>query len=346
MDDLVAEFVCEAAAGLASLQAGLARLSSRRPTPDVADEMLRRLHALKGVCGLIGFTRAETLAHAGEPVLVAARQTVPSPAALATLSEMFERIGSIVTEASAAHSEPDGDDDALVASLEAAAIDVSARRSEEAAPPSRPEPSPPPRPSDRRARPPWHGLDALARTLGDRLGKRIDLAVHGEALRIAPAACGPLRTALIALVRNACDHGVESPAERRAAGKPVRALIELSLQHAGEGAAIELCDDGRGVDPERIRAACVAAGALDRREAAVLGPEDSQALIFRPGVTTASAVTSVSGRGLGLELVRRELEGLGGAVRLASTPGAGARFLITLPATTLATAAARRAAAA
>ncbi len=344
MDDLISDFVCEAAAALAGLQAGLVRISAGRLDADTAADMLRRLHGLRGVCGFVGFTRAEALAQAGEAVLSAASRGPASPATVAVLGELVERLGIIFAAGGDLRSEPDGDDQALVAALESAALDVGRPGVEAARPPALPSAlssSPP----DRRARAPWAGLDVLARSLGDRLGKRIDLTVGGDNLRIAPEAVGPLRTALIALVRNACDHGIESPAERRAAGKPPLAVIELSVQHAAEGAGIELRDDGRGVDPERIRACCVAAGRLDRAAAAALDEAQSQALIFLPGVTTAGAVTALSGRGLGLELVRHELESLGGAVDLASTPGKGACFMLSLPATAIASPAARRVAA-
>ena len=349
MDDLAADFVCEATAALGGLQAGLARLARDRADVAAAADMAARLHGLKGVCAFVGFVRAEALAHAGEALLSAIQNTDASPAALVPLGAMIERFGLLFEAAAQLGVEPEGDDAPAIADLEQAAAALSPSQSiqphgGEAA--SAPLVVVLPAVGGDRRRPPWLGLDSLARALGDRLGKRIDLAVGGDDVRLAPWAMAPLRTALIALVRNACDHGVETPAERRALAKPALSVLRLSLHRRGAGATIELADDGRGVDPERVRALCLAAGRLDAATAQALSPEQVQALIFDPGVTTAEAVTALSGRGLGLELVRREIQGLGGAVEFASAPGRGALFVLRLPASALATPAARGRAAA
>lgn len=353
MDDLVSDFVCEAADGLGGLQAGLARLATCRTDVAALGEIQRRLHGLKGVCGFVGFPRAETLAHAGESLLAAISES-PGPvsaAALAPLSAMVQRLGELFTEAVEAGGEPGGDDAPLIAQIEETAVRLGGRaggRVETLAHADLPIAltAAVAASSDRRVRAPWSGLDTLARSLGDRLGKRIELMVGGDDLRIAPSAAPALRTALIALVRNACDHGVETPSERRAAGKPGRALLRLSVHLMDDGATIELSDDGRGIDPQRIRAGCLASGRIDADRAASLSDADVQDLIFSAGVTTAEAVTTLSGRGLGLELVRREVESLGGTVELSSEPGHGARFVMRLPASVLATPAARSRAAA
>ncbi|OYX31368.1 MAG: hypothetical protein B7Y99_10290 [Caulobacterales bacterium 32-69-10] len=347
MDDLVSDFVCEAADSLGGLQAGLARLAVDRSDRAAMAEMLRRLHGLKGVCGFVGFARAEALAHAGETLLAAISQAAApvSAAAVAPLAAMVGRMADLFDRAAEAQGEPAGDDGDLVALIEETAVGLSGRSSRpiEAFPPAALPSSLSAAAivSDRRVCAPWSGLDTLARALGDRLGKRIELMVGGDDVRIVQAATPPLRTALIAMVRNACDHGIETPSERRAAGKPARALLRLSVHQAQDGATIELSDDGRGVDPALIREGCVASGRLDREGAASLSDAEAQSLIFASGVTTAEAVTALSGRGLGLELVRREVESLGGTVALNSVPGQGARFVIRLPAAVLATPAAR-----
>jgi two-component system chemotaxis sensor kinase CheA len=348
MDDLVSDFVCEAAETLGGLQAGLSRLAVDRNDPSAAVEMLRRLHALKGLCGFIGFCRAEALAHAGESLLSALAVSPVSHDALTTLSQTLERLAALLAAAATRRAEPEGEDADLIGTLEDIAAGL--RNAPPGAQPAIAEASigpsarggqvMPPN-AERRTRAPWAGLDTLAGALGDRLGKRIELMVGGDDLRIAPAAAAPLRTALIALVRNACDHGVESPAERRAAAKPSLSLLRLSVHRSATGAVIELADDGRGVDPEFVREQCIASGRLEPHAAAALGADEVQNLIFSPGVTTAASVNSISGRGMGLELVRSELAAIGGAVTLASTPGRGARFVLTLPGSALATPAAR-----
>jgi two-component system chemotaxis sensor kinase CheA len=342
MDDLVSDFVCEAGESLAALQAAYARLALSHDCGEAAGTMLRRLHALKGLCGFAGFARAEALADAGEGLLAGFADGPAPTEALTGLGEMLERLHALIAGAAELRGEPDGDDGPLLSDLEALAAGVRARRPA-AGFTALPEMlrAPLAGPAERRAGAPWSGLDTLARTLGDRLGKRIDLAVGGDDVRFAPGAAGPIRTALIAMVRNACDHGVETPAERRAAGKPALSILRLSVHRRDGGVAIELADDGRGVDPATVRAGCVAAGRLDAASAAGLSDAEAQALIFEPGVTTAGALTSLSGRGLGLELVREQLAGLGGGVEVRSTPGQGARFVLTLPGAALASAADR-----
>lgn len=344
MDNLVSDFVCEAAGALGGLQSGLARLAIDRTDRAAMAEIQSRLHGLKGGCGFVGFVRAEALAHAGESLLaaIAAASGPVSAAAIAPLGVMVERFGELFALAADTHGEPAGDDGALIALIEEAAVGLRGVRADFQ--PSEIKPSGLSAAaivSDRRVSAPWSGLDALARSLGDRLGKRIELMVGGDDLRICPAATPALRTALIALVRNACDHGVESPSERRAAAKPTRAILRLSVHLREDGACIELADDGRGIDPDRIRQTCIDAGLMTAEAASAMNQTQLQAQVFSPGVTTTDEITALSGRGLGLELVRREVEGLGGVVELTSSPGHGTRFLMRLPVSVLASSAAR-----
>lgn len=319
MDDVVAEFAVEAAEALVGLQAGLAKLAAQPKDRAAAADMLHRLHGLKGACAFLGLGRAEALAHAGETVLAAFAE-VPASVALAELGAMIQRLGELLDHAIRRRTEPEGDDAELIAALEAAACPRP--RAGDAA-----EPAAPILPilpdfaasmtGDRRTPAPWAGLDSLVRALGDSLGKRVQFAVGGDDVRIAREAAPALRTALIALVRNACAHGVETAAERRAAAKPALSILRLSLHRSADGVTLELADDGRGFEPS-----------IEGRA-------------FEHGVSTARALTPLAGRGLGLSLVRREVEALGGAVRVASTPGLGARIVLALPASVLATPAAR-----
>lgn len=343
MDDLISDFVVEAAERLAGLQGGLARLANG-PNPSAAAEMARRLHGLKGVCGFVGFSRAETLSHAAEGVFAALAQTDLRPAStdLASGADALARLGEILAYAGEHRREPPACDAELIGALDAAAVRLGgpsliARSGASVA--LLPTPAEPMQfAADRRARAPWIGLDTFARSLGDRLGKRIDLVVGGDNLQFAQEATPALRTALIALVRNACDHGVETPSERRSAGKSPQGVLHLTVRRTANGAAIDLVDDGRGVDPAQLRARFPQADGLD--DLAV------QAMVFTPGVSTAEAVTTLSGRGLGLELVRREIEALGGAVELSSVPRRGCRFSVHLPQSAVALPVSRRAAAA
>lgn len=352
MDDLISDFAIEAAEALAELQAGVAALALRREVVGPATEMLRRLHGLKGLCGFVGCPRSESLAHSAESLLDALVQSEPPPAwaALGLVGDVVARLAELIGAVSRTGHEPEGSDEALITALELSAASL---RGVAYDPASVPAPSVvrglpvglaavAAESGERRARSPWCGLDTLARALGDRLGKRIDLVVGGDDLRMSLNAAPRLRSALIALVRNACDHGVEAPAERRAVGKPPLSVLQLTIRRTARGCAIDLIDDGRGVDPNRLRDACRAHGLGDARALATLADADVQQLVFSPGVTTAQSLTALSGRGLGLDLVRGEVEALGGGVEMVSAPGRGARFTLTLPASALATAADRR----
>jgi two-component system chemotaxis sensor kinase CheA len=330
MDDLVSDFVLEAAETLAGLQAGLCALSMRRGDVNTVPDMLRRLHGLKGLCGFVGLPQAEAVAHAAEDLLTVASLApqVPDSVTLSMIAEMIARLGQLLGDATLRHIETDGGDEELITALEVLVADMQ------------------PEPGERRTRAPWCGLDTLARALGDRLGKRVDLVVGGDDLRIDLAAAPAVRTALIALVRNACDHGVEVPSERRALGKPTLSILHLTVRRTADGLAIDMTDDGRGVDPGRVRARLVALGRFDAQAAAALSDASAQEQVFVPGVSTAETLTALSGRGLGLDLVRREVEKLGGRIELNSTPGRGCRFTLALPKDVLAGPSARRQAAA
>jgi two-component system chemotaxis sensor kinase CheA len=133
------------------------------------------------------------------------------------------------------------------------------------------------------------------------------------------------------LVRNALDHGIEPPAERRDRGKPGTATLRLHAQHRGGHIEIHVSDDGRGIDPERVEARAREAGLLKEGEA--ITPERITEIIFEPGFSTATEVSELSGRGVGLDVVRRNILSLSGSLVVETVPGRGTTFLIRLPLT-------------
>jgi chemotaxis protein histidine kinase CheA len=182
----------------------------------------------------------------------------------------------------------------------------------------------------------FSGLEAMTRDLGLQLGKRVELVLRGAELPLAPEAVRPLRQALIALIRNACDHGVETAAERAAKRKPAVAVLRLTARTRGEDLYLDFSDDGRGLDTEAVLRQGAVMGLLPAglgRDAELgLGATEAQRMIFEAGLSTAFSVTPVSGRGMGLDLVRDAIERLGGRIETASTPGRGAAFTLFLPA--------------
>ena len=158
-----------------------------------------------------------------------------------------------------------------------------------------------------------------------------DRMASGEATEMDRSMVEQIADPLVHLVRNACDHGIEAPEARRAAGKPAEGTIRLSAYHEGGSIVIELSDDGRGLDREAIVAKAVRQGLI--RSADGMSEADVDALIFAPGFSTAKQVTEISGRGVGMDVVKRHVEAMRGRVTIQTTPGHGTTFKMVLPLT-------------
>jgi len=171
----------------------------------------------------------------------------------------------------------------------------------------------------------------MVRDLAQRLGKQIELKLTGEQTELDKTVLEKIGDPLVHLVRNSIDHGIESPEARIAAGKPAEGTVHLDACHRGGNIAVEVSDDGGGLDRDRILAKARARG--------LVGPNDTltdpeiHELIFVPGFSTAEKTTDLSGRGVGMDVVRRNVKELGGKIELKSEPGRGSRFIITLPLT-------------
>ncbi len=170
----------------------------------------------------------------------------------------------------------------------------------------------------------------VVRDLAGKLGKQVRLVTVGEQTELDKSVIEKITDPLNHLVRNSLDHGLENPADRSAAGKDQTGTITLRASHQGGHIVIEVIDDGRGLDRQRILAK-----AQEKGIACADGMTDGEVyqLIFAPGFSTAEQVTDVSGRGVGMDVVKRNIQALGGSVELSSTPGKGATVLIRLPLT-------------
>jgi two-component system chemotaxis sensor kinase CheA len=170
----------------------------------------------------------------------------------------------------------------------------------------------------------------MLRDLAGKLGKKIELKTSGEATELDKGLIEKITDPLTHLVRNSVDHGIESPADRVAAGKPANGTITLSARHQGGSIVIEVRDDGRGLDREKIlhKAAEKGIAVSDR-----MTDQEVWQLIFAPGFSTADVVTDVSGRGVGMDVVKRNITSLGGTVELDSNLGRGTRVSVRLPLT-------------
>ncbi len=169
------------------------------------------------------------------------------------------------------------------------------------------------------------------RDLAAQTGKEVDLVIEGEDVEADVSVVGSLRDPLTHMIRNAVDHGIERPEVRSARGKPATGTIRLAARHETGEIVFEIADDGAGLDTERILARGRERGLIT--ESAHLRPDEIHALIFEPGFSTSPEVSAISGRGVGMDVVRRNVEGLRGRIRIDSDPGAGTRFTLRLPLT-------------
>ena len=176
-------------------------------------------------------------------------------------------------------------------------------------------------------------LPRAARDLARRTGKQVEVEIRGDEIELDRAILDELGDPLLHLMRNAVDHGLESPAERERAGKPASGRLTVSARRERDRVLVEVNDDGRGMDPDALRASALARGALSEEAAEALGRRESLLLACLPGVSTARELTDVSGRGVGMDAVKRTVEALGGTLDVESTPGAGTRWTLRLPMT-------------
>lgn len=174
-------------------------------------------------------------------------------------------------------------------------------------------------------------MTRVVRDLAQKAGKQVDLIITGGETELDRNVVEAIHDPLIHMVRNSADHGIELPADRQTAGKPTTGRIELKAQHKAGRIVIEISDDGRGLNKKRILRKAIDAGII--REGQELDEQEIFRLIFHAGLSTAEKVTDVSGRGVGMDVVRRNIEALRGQIEITSTEGKGATFAIRLPLT-------------
>jgi chemotaxis protein histidine kinase CheA len=322
-DDLVGDFLDESSQLLARLNENLLRLehvsallddtdeAPRAPDKgaDLVNDMFRSVHSIKGLSGMLGLARINNLTHEIESVLDALRrdELAVNGQSVDQLFRACDRLTMMLDhlranrgdqvpsgERRAGHNEQSATDQLPIATL-------------------------------------FNRFGWLVGEIARETGKRIVLAIRGESIPLDKRLIDELAEPLVHLVRNAADHGIETPDERQAAGKSRQGTVTLRALRTADGIVIQVRDDGRGVDPSRIRIAAVAMGLVTAAAAKRLSNQAVYQLIWKPGFTTAAAVTALSGRGVGLDVVRSKIEQLGGKVELDSTPGVAATFTITLP---------------
>ena len=174
-------------------------------------------------------------------------------------------------------------------------------------------------------------MPRLVREVGEMTGKRVRLVTAGEDTEVDKTVVERLAEPITHMLRNAIDHGLESPDTRVAAGKPAEGTVRLAALHRSGRIVIEISDDGAGINRERVKGIAVSRGLI--ADDAVLTDEEIDNLIFLPGFSTAETITDVSGRGVGMDVVRRSIQALGGRISISSNPGKGSTFTLSLPLT-------------
>lgn len=179
----------------------------------------------------------------------------------------------------------------------------------------------------------WNKFPRVVRDLTQSSGKRARLEMEGKHTELDKTLLEAIRDPLTHLVRNSVDHGIEAVEDRRAAGKSDEGVVHLRARHEGGQVVVEISDDGAGIEPERIRTKAIEKGILTAEEAKDWSDRDVIGLIFRAGFSTAAAVTNISGRGVGMDVVRTNIENIGGSVDIQSVPGSGTTFVVRIPLT-------------
>ncbi len=179
----------------------------------------------------------------------------------------------------------------------------------------------------------YAALPRLVRDLAAELGKQVMIDLEGGEVELDREMIEMIRDLLAHIIRNAIDHGIETPSTRLAAGKREIGTLLISARQSGNRIMLAVSDDGRGIDGDRLVEKAIASGVLTAAEGAALPTGERQSLIFEPGLSTADAVTAVSGRGVGMDAVRANIERVGGTIEVSSTPGEGTRIVLSLPLT-------------
>ncbi|MFN3865835.1 MAG: chemotaxis protein CheW [Demequina sp.] len=179
----------------------------------------------------------------------------------------------------------------------------------------------------------WSKVPRMVRDISATLGRRVTLEMIGKETELDRSVLEAIKDPLTHLIRNAIDHGVETPAARERAGKPAQGLVTLRAYHQGGQVVVEVADDGKGIDPQVVADKAVERGLRTPEQIAALGGQDILQMLFLPGFSTAETITNVSGRGVGMDVVKNKIDSIGGVVDVQSAPGMGTTWRLRIPLT-------------
>ena len=351
LDEIVGEFLAESAENLDRLDRDLAALVADPGSPELLAGVFRTLHSIKGTSGCLAFDRLEELAHAGETLLARLRdrELALTPSIAGVLHELVAAVRALLARIALA-----GTDTGLDLRQVLAAVRAAADTDPDAPTPIERATCTPPRIGEPTGRAPgelleldristgvprtrlpleqvWSRFPRLVRTLGDRCGKQVRLQMAGGETELDRGVLEAIRDPLTHLVRNAVDHGIEPAAQRLAAGKPAHGTLRLRADAAAGRVVVEVADDGAGIDLRAVGSDALARGLVTGDQLARMSADQLRELIFRPGLSTAPRVTRVSGRGVGMDVVKTNVERIGGSVEIDSEPGAGTTCRLWVP---------------
>jgi chemotaxis protein histidine kinase CheA len=338
LEECIPEFLAEVTLALAALNADLIRLAE---TPDDLKPLgciFRAFHNIKGTSGFLGLPRVGRLCHAAESVLAQLRDHAlpPTPCIIDALMRCVDAIGAIVDTIRPSGSEGSGSDDGLIAELNLlsdTALSPARQHQSDAmhGAPLRWTAAAVAGTGIQPIAAAWAILPRIADAIATRQGKKIELVMEGADTALESRVLERLRAPLIHMIRNAADHGIETPDVRAASGKPETGRIWLRAFRDRGFAVIEMTDDGRGLDHRKIRRGILETGLADEIQLAAMTDATIARFILQPGISTAAEITEISGRGVGLDVVRANIESMNGTIDIASSPRRGVSFVIKIP---------------
>jgi two-component system chemotaxis sensor kinase CheA len=369
MDEIVAEFLLESAQNLDRLDRDLRALARDPGSPQLLAGVFRTVHTIKGTSGCLALHRLEELTHAGEALLTRLRdrELTMTTSVAQLLGELVAAIRMLLAQIAATGSDTGPDIGRVLIAVRTAAGTDPASHGTAGPPVAAPdEPGPASGPDragplarvddrvaaaqldtllrlagdlrtgvlDSRMQPMelvWSRFPRLVRMLGDQCGKQVRLQMAGSETELDRSVLVAIRDPLTHLVRNAVDHGIEPVVQRLAAGKPAHGTLRLHARTAAGQVVVEVADDGAGIDLAAVGSGALARGLVTGDQLAAMSAAELRQLVFQPGLSTAPAITRVSGRGVGMDVVKTNVEGIGGSVEIDSEPGRGTTCRLRIP---------------
>ncbi|MFN0205031.1 MAG: chemotaxis protein CheA [Planctomycetota bacterium] len=297
LDGVVKEFLVESYENLDRFERDLSTLQEKPASRETLASVFRTIHTIKGACGFLGYGKLESVAHAGENLLSKLRdgRAVLEPAMTAALFDVARAVREML-----ATIESTGSDGSRSARLEPIGNILSK-------------------------------VPRMASDLSALVNKKVRVELEGNATELDRITIEAIKDPLAHIIRNAVDHGIEAPDVRAARGKPEEGFLLLRAHDNESEICIEVSDDGNGIDVEKVKNKAVASGMIASGRAANMNDREAMELLFLPGFSMAERISNISGRGVGLDVVKTNIERVGGTVEISSRAGKGTSIKIKIP---------------